>query len=55
MVNTANEAAYFIFASGTPHNEPIVYSGPFVMTTNAQMQENQLRLQKGGMDVLPHL
>jgi quercetin 2,3-dioxygenase len=54
-VSSGNESANFIFASGVPHNEPIVHGGPFVMTTNQQMQETQLRLQRGEMGVLNHL
>ncbi|MEJ8818646.1 pirin family protein [Lacibacter sp. H407] len=51
-INTGNEAAHFIFASGTPHNEPIVHGGPFVMTTNDQMKATQERLRRGEMGEL---
>ncbi len=54
-VNTGAEAANFIFVSGTPHNEPIVPSGPFVMTTNEQMTATKRRFQHGEMGVLDPL
>jgi quercetin 2,3-dioxygenase len=44
LVSTGGEEAHFIFASGTPHNEPIVHGGPFVMTTQEQMRLTQQRL-----------
>lgn len=44
--------AHFIFASGTPHHEPIVYGGPFVMTTEEQMRATKIRLGKGEMGEL---
>ncbi len=42
----------FMFATGTPHNEPIVFGGPFVMTTNEQMKLTQQRLRNGEMGQL---
>lgn len=51
-INTGNEVAHFIFASGTPHNETIVHGGPFVMTTNDQMKATQERLRRGEMGEL---
>lgn len=54
VVTTGKEVAHFIFASGTPHNEPIVHGGPFVMTTNDQMKATQERLRRGEMgELLP--
>lgn len=41
-----------MFATATPTREPIVYGGPFVMTTQAQMRATQERLQNGGMGYL---
>jgi quercetin 2,3-dioxygenase len=54
-VSTGEGSAHFMFASGIPHNEPIVHGGPFVMTTNQQMQEAQERLHRGEMGVLHRL
>lgn len=55
IVKTKEHSANFMFASAVPHNEPIVYGGPFVMTTQQQMQETQERLRKGEMGVLKDL
>lgn len=52
MVQAMEDAAHFIYASGTPHHEPIVYGGPFVMTTEAQMRDTKLRLGRGEMGEL---
>jgi redox-sensitive bicupin YhaK (pirin superfamily) len=41
-----------MFATGTPHNEPITYGGPFVMTTAEQMAETQRRFSRGEMGKL---
>lgn len=54
-VTALDETTNFLFASGTPHNEPIVHGGPFVMTTNEQMRETQRRMQHGEMGVLHSL
>jgi quercetin 2,3-dioxygenase len=51
-VETKTEGAHFMYASGTPHNEPIVYGGPFVMTTNEQMLETKRRVARGEMGIL---
>lgn len=49
----ASEDGYeFMFGSGTPHNEPIIYGGPFVMTTTEQMADAQTRYYKGEMGKL---
>lgn len=42
----------FMFGSGTPHQEPITYGGPFVMTTPEQMREAQARYARGEMGKL---
>lgn len=55
IVKTGDKSANFMFASGSPHNEPIVHGGPFVMTTQQQMQETNARLQRGEMGILNHL
>lgn len=44
-----------MFASGDPIGEPIVYGGPFVMTTAAQMTETKRRHARGEMGRLPPL
>lgn len=50
---SALEAGFeFMFASGIPHNEPITYGGPFVMTTREQMAETQRRYANGDMGKL---
>ncbi|MBK8848466.1 MAG: pirin family protein [Bacteroidetes bacterium] len=51
-VNSGSQTSNFLFASGTPHNEPIVHGGPFVMTTHEQMTATQQRLQRGEMGTL---
>jgi quercetin 2,3-dioxygenase len=51
-IQTGGKAANFIYACGKPHNEPIVYGGSFVMTTNEQMSLTKERLQLGEMGVL---
>jgi quercetin 2,3-dioxygenase len=54
QVSATNQAANFIFATGKPHHEPLVYGGPFVMTTAAEMREAQQRLHSGAMgDLAP--
>lgn len=45
--------AEFMFGAGTPTDEPLVYGGPFVMTTAAQMIETKRRHARGEMGVLP--
>ncbi len=52
IVKTGKEVAQFMFASGTPHNEPIVHGGPFVMTTHDQIKATQERLRRGEMGEL---
>jgi quercetin 2,3-dioxygenase len=54
-VTNGNEVTNFIFASGTPHNEPIVYGGPYVMTTNEQMTATKQRFAQGKMGELNHI
>lgn len=51
-LTAGNNGANFMFASGKPHHEPIVYGGPFVMTTHEQLAQTQKRLQQGQMGVL---
>ena len=43
------EGFEFLFGTGKPLNEPIVYGGPFVMTTSEQMVEAKGRYSRGEM------
>lgn len=52
-VQAGQEGAEFMFGSGEPLGEPIVYGGPFVMTTREQMIETKRRHARGEMGVLP--
>jgi quercetin 2,3-dioxygenase len=52
QIRTTDAPANFMFASGMPHNEPIVHGGPFVMTTHDQMTETKRRFQRGEMGIL---
>lgn len=51
-LNAMEEGLEFMFATSTPHNEPITYGGPFVMTTPEQMAEAQRRYSNGEMGKL---
>jgi quercetin 2,3-dioxygenase len=51
-VTAGSKAAHFMFASGVPHHEGIVYGGPFVMTTAEQMAETKKRYGRGEMGIL---
>jgi quercetin 2,3-dioxygenase len=42
----------FMFGTGKPLDEPIVYGGPFVMTTKEQMEETKRRHGRGEMGTL---
>jgi redox-sensitive bicupin YhaK (pirin superfamily) len=54
FVQAGSAAANFLYVTGTPHHEPIVHGGPFVMTTNEQMHETKKRLGRGEMgELLP--
>lgn len=44
--------AEFLFATATPIGEPVVYGGPFVMTTPEQMALTKKRYAEGEMGVL---
>lgn len=52
VVTAHGQGLEFMFATGTPHNEPITYGGPFVMTTRQQMLETQRRYANGEMGTL---
>lgn len=51
-ISTKDSKASLLFATGTPHNEPIVQGGPFVMTTDEQMAAAYERLRRGEMGEL---
>jgi len=51
-INAGIEGLECMFASGNPHNEPITYGGPFVMTTPEQMAETKRRYAAGEMGKL---
>ncbi|MDP1813232.1 MAG: pirin-like C-terminal cupin domain-containing protein [Leadbetterella sp.] len=51
-VNAGSDGFEFMFCTANPLNEPIVYGGPFVMTTNEQMRKTQHRLLNGEMGEL---
>lgn len=53
-VSANTEGLEFMYATGKPIKEPIVYGGPFVMTTNQQMLDTQQRLANGEMGRLNH-
>lgn len=52
IISALYEGLELMFATGTPHNEPITYGGPFVMTTPEQMRETQRRYSRGEMGKL---
>jgi len=51
-VSAGADGLEFMFATGTPHGEPIVYGGPFVMSNDEQMHQARLRLGRGEMGTL---
>jgi quercetin 2,3-dioxygenase len=51
-INANDEKLELMFASAIPHNEPITYGGPFVMTTPEQMAETKRRYGSGAMGSL---
>jgi hypothetical protein len=55
QVQATSEGFSFMFGAGRPLREPIVYGGPFVMTTPQQMAATRKRYADGLMGVLsPH-
>lgn len=48
-VTAGAEGVEFLFATGTPHGTPLVYGGPFVMSSEEQMHQARLRLGRGEM------
>jgi len=51
-VNAGETGFEFMYCTAAPFNEPIVYGGPFVMTTQEQMRKTQQRLANGEMGEL---
>jgi len=51
-IKASQEGLQFMLGSGNPHNEPIVYGGPFVATTPEQMEEIQRSYSQGKMGTL---
>lgn len=51
-IQADTDGCEFMFGTGLPHNEPITYGGPFVMTTPEQMAETKLRYMRGEMGKL---
>lgn len=47
-----DESVEFMYVTGAPLREPIVYGGPFVMTTADQMRETHRRYARGEMGAL---
>lgn len=52
QVSASAEGVEFLFATGKPHGTPIVYGGPFVMSSEEQMHQARLRLGRGEMGTL---
>ncbi len=53
-LNAGQSGLQCMFASGTPHREPMVFGGPFVMTTQDQMSATKKRFARGEMgELLP--
>jgi hypothetical protein len=52
QVRAASEGLAFMFGTGKPLHEAIVYGGPFVMTTPEQMTETRKRYASGQMGSL---
>jgi len=51
-ITAGHDGFQFMFGSGNPHHEPIVYGGPFVATTSKQMEEMQRSYSQGEMGTL---
>lgn len=51
-VSAGADGLEFMFATGTPHGDLIVYGGPFVMSSDEQMHQTRLRLGRGEMGQL---
>jgi redox-sensitive bicupin YhaK (pirin superfamily) len=54
-IQAGENGCVFMFGTGKPLQEPIVYGGPFVMTTPEQMAETRRRYGRGEMgSLLPY-
>jgi len=54
-IQAGENGCVFMFGTGKPLQESIVYGGPFVMTTPAQMAETRRRYGRGEMgSLLPY-
>jgi hypothetical protein len=51
-VSAGADGVEFLFATGKPHATPLVYGGPFVMSSDEQMHQARLRLGRGEMGTL---
>ncbi|BFP43437.1 pirin family protein [Flavobacteriaceae bacterium GF1] len=51
-IKTAQDPINFTLASGKPHKEPIVYGGPYVMTSQEQLEAAKRRFGRGEMGEL---
>lgn len=52
VIDSGSKGLEFMFATAEPINEPLVYGGPFVMTTKEQMEATQKRRANGEMGEL---
>ena len=52
QIGAGTDGFELMFATAKPIGEPIVYGGPFVMTTNEQMRKTQQRYANGEMGKL---
>jgi redox-sensitive bicupin YhaK (pirin superfamily) len=51
-ISTADESASFLLGTGKPFNQPNLFGGPFVMSSNEQMHQTKLRYGRGEMGQL---
>jgi len=54
VIEAGADGMEFMLGTGIPLNEPIVYGGPFVMTTQQQMTSTQARYTEGSMGTLSY-
>jgi redox-sensitive bicupin YhaK (pirin superfamily) len=51
-LRAGEEGCHFLLGTGQPFNQPIVYGGPFVMTTQDQLLDAKRRFSRGEMGTL---